>query len=38
MMSTMLIVDYMHLRASVVNALCAGDGSVGGKGWSGVVR
>ena len=34
MLSTMLIVDYIHLRASEVNVLCAEDGewSVGEKG------
>ena len=28
MLSTMLIVDYMHLRASEVNVLCAEDGEM----------
>ena len=28
MLSTMLIVDYMHLRASQVNVLCAEDGEM----------
>ena len=28
MLSTMLIVDYMHLRASEVNVFCAEDGEM----------
>ena len=35
MLSTMLIVDYMHLRASEVNVLCAEDGECW---WERVVR
>ena len=38
MLSTMLIVDYMNLRASEVNVLCAEDGEVGECWWERVVR
>ena len=38
MLSTMLIVDYMHLRASEVNVLCAEDGEMGECWWERVVR
>ena len=34
----MLIVDYMHLRASEVNVLCAEDGEMGECWWERVVR
>ena len=38
MLSTMLIVDYMHLSASEVNVLCAEDGEMGQCWWERVVR
>ena len=38
MLSTMLNVDYMHLRASEVNFLCVEDGEMGECWWERVVR